>query len=549
MTIRKKADYNVVTAKNEAEWLNNRRVYLTASDTASAIGISRWKTPLELWGEKTGLRQPKDLSNNEFVLRGKERESIIRENFQQKHLGIKVTHHPFDIYVSNREGFGMLGASLDGELEVFADNDWNLPIGYKGVLEIKTVSASEHNSATVEQWQRGEVPEYYRVQVYQQIFCYGADFALVQPEFDYGEGSEPRYAMGEPILIEADRELFEIEATVNKARAFWDYVESKTTPPTFVEAKTEDNCTEIVPIIADTEVGNFYQNFDAVKASIVSIVEPYKGIQFTENQEKEAKELKANLNKMVKEIDSKRIAVKKKYLQPLELFEAKANELKAVITDVIVPISEQIDEFENNRIYEKESLVEAIESELILTELTAEVASLLSSAGGITRDKRWLNKGYKEADIRKDIAEQLSSFKASYESIIAFSADDSELRSMMLSEFSRTKDLASAMKAKERIEASREASRLAEERLKAKAEELRAKMGLNPSTPITKERIEEMKATPCSEPLPEKNPREKLIEANLITFTFRASHTSKEAWKALIAYMKENGFAYEKLDR
>ena len=257
MTIRKKAEYIVVEAKTEAEWLNNRKVYLTASDTASAVGKSKWKSPLDLWGEKTGLRQPKDLSNNPYVIRGKEREAIIRDAFIKDNIWCAVTHHPYNIYVSNRDGFGMLGASLDGEIEVFADNDWNLPIGYKGVLEIKTVSASEHNMATVEQWNRGEVPEYYKVQVYQQIFCYGADFALVQPEFDYGEDSEERFVMGNPILIEADRDLFEIEATVNKAKAFWDYVESKTTPPSFVEAKV-DNCTEIVPIIADTEVGNFY---------------------------------------------------------------------------------------------------------------------------------------------------------------------------------------------------------------------------------------------------------------------------------------------------
>lgn len=548
MTIRKKADYNVVTAKNETEWLNNRRVYLTASDTASALGLSKWKTPLELWGEKTGLRQPKNLSNNEFVIRGKEREPIIRSKFEQKHLGIKVTHHPFDIYVSNREGYGMLGASLDGELEVFAENDWNLPIGYKGVLEIKTVTASDYNIETINDWLKGDAPEHYLAQVYQQIFCYGADFALIQPEFDYGEGSEERYVMGEPILIEADRSLFDIENTVNMARTFWSYVETKTPPPSFVEAKVE-NCTEIVPIIADAEVGNFYQNFDAVKASIENIVEPYKGIQFTDEQEKDAKAIKAELNKMAKEIDAKRIAVKKKYIQPLEYFESKANELKKVITDVIAPISVQIEEFENNRIYEKEEMIEGLISELVLTEMTPEVASFLSSAGGIAKDKRWLNKGYKDADIRKDIAEQLSNFKASYESIIAFSADDSELRAMMLSEFARTKNLADAMKAKERIEASREASRLAEERAKAKAEELRAKMGLATKPAMT---IESMKVTPVETPIPE-TPTEKVekfarqVLEEQITFTFRATHTSKAEWKALVDYMREHGFEYERI--
>jgi len=560
MTLKKKADYTVVTAKTEEEWLKNRRVYLTASDTASAIGISKWKSPLELWGEKTGLRQPKDLSNNEYVLRGKARENIIRTKFEQMHLGIKVTHHPYDIYVSNREGYGMLGASLDGELEVFADNQWNLPIGYKGVLEIKTVTASDYNIETINDWLNGVAPEHYRAQVHQQIFCYGADFALIQPEFDYGEGSEERYVMGEPILIEADRCLFDIEDTVSKARAFWSYVETKTPPPSIIEAKVEQT-TEIVPILADAEVGSFYQNFDAVKKSIEDIVEPYRGVQFTEDQQKDAKEIKANLNKMAKEIDQKRIAVKKKYLQPLEIFESKANELKKVITDVIAPISEQIEEFENQRLHEKEYLIEGLIAEIVTAKLAPDMALFLESAGGVTRDKKWLNKGAKEADIRKDIAEQIETFKTSYESIIAFASGDSELLSMMLSEFARTKDLASAMKAKERIEASREQAKRAKEELDRQAEELKAKMRARREEEEARQKAKEeqraiynLMAEPVRTPIPE-TPTDRVmnfarqeLDAQ-ITFTFRATHPSKAEWKGLIAYMKEHGFTYEKLDR
>lgn len=440
----------------------------------------------------------------------------------------------------------MLGATLDGELEVIAENDFDLPIGYKGVLEIKTVTVSDYNRETVEAWLNGEIPEHYLAQVHQQIFCYDADFAIVQAEFDYGEEAEDRYVMIPPILVEADRSLFDIENTVNMARTFWSYVETKTPPPSYVEAKVEQT-TEIVPILADTEVGSFYQNFDIVKSSIETIVEPYRGIEFSEDQMKEAKEIKANLNKMAKEIDSKRLAVKKKYLEPLNYFESKANELKEVITSVINPISEQIDEFENNRIAEKEDLIEGIISEIILSELPSDIASFLSSCGGIEKDKRWLNKSFSENDIRKKITEQINSFKSSYESIVSFASGDSELLSMMLSEFARTKNLAEALKAKERIEASREQARRAKEELDRKAEELRAKMRAKREEEEAKQKAkEEAKATYnlMAEPIPE--PREE-PQSEMITFTFEASHTSQAEWTNLIAYMKEHNFSYKRI--
>ena len=42
-----------------------RRNYIGGSDIAAILGMSRWKTPLKLWLEKTGEVEPDDLSENE----------------------------------------------------------------------------------------------------------------------------------------------------------------------------------------------------------------------------------------------------------------------------------------------------------------------------------------------------------------------------------------------------------------------------------------------------------------------------------------------------
>ena len=55
--------------KNREEWLNARRKTLGASEVASAIGMG-FNSPIVVWEEKVGKREPKDLSTNERVQYG-----------------------------------------------------------------------------------------------------------------------------------------------------------------------------------------------------------------------------------------------------------------------------------------------------------------------------------------------------------------------------------------------------------------------------------------------------------------------------------------------
>ena len=48
----------------------NRHIYLGGSDISVVMGLNRYKTPLQLWLEKTQRVQPKDLSNVESVYFG-----------------------------------------------------------------------------------------------------------------------------------------------------------------------------------------------------------------------------------------------------------------------------------------------------------------------------------------------------------------------------------------------------------------------------------------------------------------------------------------------
>lgn len=59
---------------NTPEWLAFRKNGIGASDASAVLGMSNWVTNIELWEEKVGLREPRDLSDSEVVKYGSEAE-------------------------------------------------------------------------------------------------------------------------------------------------------------------------------------------------------------------------------------------------------------------------------------------------------------------------------------------------------------------------------------------------------------------------------------------------------------------------------------------
>jgi len=64
-----------------ADQLDERKHSLGGSDAAVAIGISPYKTPLQLYLEKTGLYEQQDISENDPVYWGSKLEDIIAEEY------------------------------------------------------------------------------------------------------------------------------------------------------------------------------------------------------------------------------------------------------------------------------------------------------------------------------------------------------------------------------------------------------------------------------------------------------------------------------------
>ncbi len=197
-------------------WLKARRKTLGASEVASAIGMG-FNSPIVVWEEKVGKREPKDLSTNERVQYGIQAEEHIRVLFELQHKNdYSVEYHAFRVYHHEQHSF--LTATLDGELTRLEDNA-------HGIWECKT--AWIMSKADLERWDNNLIPQHYFIQVCEQLNVTGFDFVVLTAQLIFPDGkSEIRHYTIERKEVES-----EIEYITQKAVEFWKYVETDKRPP------------------------------------------------------------------------------------------------------------------------------------------------------------------------------------------------------------------------------------------------------------------------------------------------------------------------------
>ncbi len=130
------------------EWKNYRRTKITATDTGIIMGLNPYKTRLQLWEEKLGLREPQAVND-------KMREGSLLED-QARILVNKImeTDYKPAVLLSMENPFMM--ASLDG---MNSKNE---------ILEIKCGKGS-HELAL-----KKEIPSYYMAQLQKQMYVANA---------------------------------------------------------------------------------------------------------------------------------------------------------------------------------------------------------------------------------------------------------------------------------------------------------------------------------------------------------------------------------------
>lgn len=176
-----------------AERIEERKGGIGGSDIGAIMGLNKWKSPVDVWLEKTGRLIPPDLSDNQRVHFGNVLEDVIAAEYARRN----------DVKVQRRRQmftgrFPWMLANIDRKV-----------VGERKVLECKSADA----------WTRGnwgesgtdEVPESYLVQVawYEAVLDYNVgDLAVLIGGNDYRDYE-----------IVRDRELEEM--MIESAARFW----------------------------------------------------------------------------------------------------------------------------------------------------------------------------------------------------------------------------------------------------------------------------------------------------------------------------------------
>lgn len=177
-----------------------RQKYIGGSDIAAIMSLSRWKTPLKLWLEKTGQAEPDDLSKVEAVQLGTELEEFVAQKFSQA-TGKQVRKQP-KMYV--HKDYPYMAAHVD-----------RLITGTDELLECKTCSAFKKD-----EWDADKIPQEYILQVMWYLGITGRTKGHIAcliggQSFVYKE-------------IDFDQQLFDV--MVEKAKEFWNKVQNNEPP-------------------------------------------------------------------------------------------------------------------------------------------------------------------------------------------------------------------------------------------------------------------------------------------------------------------------------
>ena len=138
-------------------------------------------------------------------------------------------------------------------------------------------------------------------------------------------------------------------------------------------------------------------NYQELKKEIAERTLPYKGLIVTEDAIPTAKADLAKLRKLEKAIDDRRKDVKKEYNAPYMEFEAKVKDILSDIQEAIGNIDSQVKGFEKQADDEKLSQIQKFFG-LAFDELAKDIRFEK------VYNPKWLNKGYKMAEIEEEIA-------------------------------------------------------------------------------------------------------------------------------------------------
>lgn len=190
---------NQMIPLSRADWLEQRRTGIGGSDAAAVIGISKWRTPLSVWLDKTG--QAPDSTETEPMKWGTLLEPVIRQEYANR-TGREVMAPGFRRHPLH----GFMVANVDG----VAPQDARL-------IEVKTARSGDG-------WGEpgsDQVPEEYLIQVQHYMAVLDlpvADIAVLIGGSDFRIYTVPADKELQAMLVDAEAQFWRtVEAGIPPA--------------------------------------------------------------------------------------------------------------------------------------------------------------------------------------------------------------------------------------------------------------------------------------------------------------------------------------------
>lgn len=266
-------------------------------------------------------------------------------------------------------------------------------------------------------------------------------------------------------------------------------------------------------------------NYDEIKQALTEKVHFYETAVYTDEQIKQAKSDRADLNKLKDALNSERIRLEKEYMIPFNDFKTKINELIGIIAKPVAIIDQQVKDYERKKKEEKREAILGLFNELGFPDYYPFEKAF---------NEAWLNTSCSMSRVKEDLKTLLMKDEKAMETINALPEYSFEA----LEIYKKTLDLSDAITKATEMGRIAKAKKDAEEAAARKAELERVAAEQRKAEEEARKAAAEQNTTEVPAPEPAK---EQPLPG---TWTRFEAFLTKDTAKMLADFFKDNNIAF-----
>lgn len=281
------------------------------------------------------------------------------------------------------------------------------------------------------------------------------------------------------------------------------------------------------------ELGVIETNLNELEAYVDESLAKYQGLVYTDDQIKDAKTDRKNLNKLSEAINNWRIRQEREFNEPFAAVKDQCNRIVDRIEETSGKISSQVKAYEQSKKEQKKQQIAAYWDEIKLHDIPLDQIF----------DERWLNTTFSEKDWKAALNQRKERITADLASFANYA--DARMCEFMITEYMKTLDVQTCLdRWNEQVEAERRA-----EEAKARAEAIRLareEEARRRAEMAAQRAAEESRPAPQEDPAPQEAPDPRDF---LYSPTFKMIDLTYDQAMDLTNYFKAKGLKFMSISK